>query len=279
MRVHARVLSEASKSREDHSLCRIQKRVTRNTSFPWKLKEELSSFAESTTRISRLLDLDSKMKAVQILKEQISSLSGDAIEKYVLSREQITRFHIWGLCAKGSISSEIICVVVFRRHPRLGLIELNLIACKSSYCGEGFGSFFLKAMLGKWKSEGFAHVLTFADFCAVRFFETVGFSHKLSMPRDLYDTWIDKYSLATIMGIQLLHETATAKCSIELNDAVAVDVLVFYENVDRRPREIWAPGLALRQSELSVLVQYSFRLATFVETLPIESPRIRLSCG
>jgi hypothetical protein len=231
--------------------------------------------AEGTTRIMRLLDLESKMKALDILKQQISSISCDTIERYVFSNLEKSRFHLWGLCAKSICNVEIICAAIFRRHSRLGLIELNLIACQSVYCREGFGTTFLKQMIHKWKLEGFSHVLTFADFGAVKFFENIGFSHNLGMPRGLFDSWIDKYSYATLMGLAL-HESSVQGERYHKEDPIPVDVLVFFENVDRKPKEIWTAGFALLQSDTSVLVQYSYQLVCFVETLPLESPRLRL---
>lgn len=272
MRIHAR----GSLSAQDGESCHRKRNKSaiqgiHHSNMDCKQKKSV----DLGIKLTRVLDIESKMIAVEILKDQISSISGDAIEKYVFCHREGARYQIWALCTKGRSVAEIISVVVFRRHVRLGLIELNMIASKSSYCGEGFGSYFLHKMLNRWKDEGFAHVLTYADFCAVKFFEKMGFSHKAYVPRDLYEPWIDKYSLATLMANQL-HDLNKMYHQLRSEEPIPVEMLVFYENIDRRPKEVWAPGFALIQSDSSVLVQYSYNLSSFVESLPLDSPRIRV---
>jgi hypothetical protein len=73
-----------------------------------------------------------------------------------------------------------------------------------------------------------------------------------------------------------LHDLNKMYHQLRSEEPIPIEMLVFYENIDRRPKEVWAPGFALIQSDSSVLVQYSYNLSSFVESLPLDSPRIRV---
>lgn len=225
------------------------------------------------SRVFRLLDVETKLEAEKVLSNGISSISRDCIRDCVFSKHERARFHTWGLCAKGTDRVLVLSATVFRRHQKIGLIELSLIATDRNSRGSGHGTKLLHHMLRMWRSEGFEYVLTFADVNAVPFFESVGFRSDIPVPRDLYDCWIDKYSHSILMCFSLHKPGSIENITSELE---SVEILVFMDNVDRRPAERWVKGVVTDTDDTNVRVVYSYNLRTYSEWLPEESIRIRL---
>ena len=228
-----------------------------------------------STQIARILDCESKTEAIRILAEGISSIPEPCISGCVFSSSERLRFHTWGLYTRTANKPKLISVVVFRRHVRLGLIELRLVATDKGRRRGGCGTQLLHHLTGQWKAEGFSYVMTFADPSAVPFFASLRFASKIPFPRDLYDCWIDKYSHSVLM----CQELEGHPFDNHIADAVEfVEVLVFIENSDRRPVEVWVQGIASEHVDAAHLVEvvYSYQLRTYREWLSEDSVRIRL---
>lgn len=228
-------------------------------------------FNPSSTLITSLLDFDSKSQAVKILVSQIPSVHSRSISACVFDATGRYRYHTWALCHPRSGGGQIVSTMVFRRHVRVGIIELTYVASSPEYQGEGYGSFFIRSMIQRWKEEGFAYVLTFADRNAVGFFESMGFTGSIPPPRDVYDIWIDKFSESLHMCYTLYPPEAPLETR---SMQFYVQVLVYLENVDKCPRSIWAAGIATDSTGECITVQYSYMLKTYTESLPIDSVRL-----
>lgn len=237
-----------------------------------QLESNVSILSHQTTRVCCLLDSESKTRAAAILTDMISSVDADAVRKAVFCSPERSRFQTWGLCTR-SMHNTIIAAMTFRRHVKLGLIELGLVACSREYQGEGFGGQFLRLMMDKWRREGMTNIIVFADFSAMGFFRSVGFSLDVPFPRDLYDCWIDKYSQSVLMCFCFFTLSGDMFPSASPTE---VDVLVFVDNTDKNSSQTWVTGLVLRESDESVTVQYSYFLRTYTETLSVDSIRLKL---
>jgi hypothetical protein len=225
------------------------------------------------TQIRRILDSESKSEAVVILSDGISSIPVSSIQSCVFSTSERCRFHTWGLFARDDHGTVLLSVVVFRRHVRLGLIELSLIATERNSRRGGFASELLGNLRKMWTDEGFSYIMTFADPSAFPFFVSKGFSSAIPYPRDLYDCWIDKYSHSLLMCL-CLH--GAPQPISQAFSTEAVEVLVFMDNCDKRPTEVWVQAVAFECDEDKVLVVYSYQLRNYQEWLAEDSIRIRL---
>jgi len=249
--------------------------ATRASKFDTGNLQQKSSVTGSPShpRIFRIFDAETKSEATRVLATGISSISRDCIEACVFSKHERSGFHTWALCARGVHGAQVLSTVVFRRHAKVSIIELGLIATDRDWRGSGYGSKLIHHMLQTWKGEGYEYVVTFADLTAVPFFESVGFRSHIPVPRDLFDCWIDKYSQSVLMCFCMHHPMLT---DVITSDTEPVEVLVFMDNVDRRPSERWVKGVVTDVQGERVRVTYSYELRTYSEWLPEESIRLRL---
>ena len=232
-----------------------------------------SRLCKSSTKLTHFLDLESKSKAFRILSDRIPSVDPATIRGCIFGAGSRSRYHTWGLCTRNNYSYQVLTCMVFRRHVRLGIIELTYIASAEEYQREGFASFMLDLMMDKWRADDMSYVLTFADVNAVKFFESIGFTDHIPFPRDLYDCWIDKYSRSVLMCLPL---NKLQECERSTRAPARVEILVFVDNVDKQATEIWVPGRVIVDSGETAIVQYSFRLKTHVEVLAVDSIRLKL---
>jgi hypothetical protein len=221
-------------------------------------------------KISYLLDEESKLKAAQILNEEISSVGNHAISRCVFFGGQRSRYETWALTIGPKFGS-IISTMVVRKHTKLELIELIYIATSSEFKGHGFGSLFLKLMKERWRSEGYAYVLTFADLSAKGFFGSLQFTEGVPFPRDLYECWVDKYSESVLMSLNLCHSNHLGTC---FRERITIQVLVCIDNVDRGAKKVWVDGHVIGRSGRIVFVQYVYMLKQYVEVLSCDSSRV-----
>jgi GNAT superfamily N-acetyltransferase len=223
--------------------------------------------------IGRFLDIDSKSEAARILSEGITSIPTKCIRACVLSSGERNRFHTWGIYTRIGSHTIVHSALVFRRHVRIGVIELSLIATSHESRGSGLGRRLVEEMIRVWREESFQYVLTFADVTAMGFFQHLGFRSRIPMPRDLYDSWIDKYSNSVLMCASLFHSAADF---LPPNRFDGVEVLVNMENVDRRPSEKWIKGFVIGSNAQGLRISYTFELKTYEEWMPVDSVRLRL---
>jgi hypothetical protein len=132
----------------------------------------------------------------------------------------------------------------------------------------------MNSMIERWRREGMAYVVVFADKGATGFFESMGFKYQIPFPRELYDCWIDKYSHSVLMCFRFESQTLMAQQLLQSN-TTEVDVLVMIENADRNAGETWVTGQVVSEAKGVVTVQYSYMLRNYSETLKSDSIRIK----
>lgn len=223
-----------------------------------------------STVVVPLLNYQLKSHAFDILKDSIRSVGDIAISNCVYSTGGKSGHQTWGLCTKSTSVSNLISTLVFRKFRKLGFVELTYVATATNFRRDGFGSYFLSSMLDIWRDECIAYVFTFADFGAIKFFESQGFVRDIPVPRDLYDCWIDKYSHSVLMCCTLKH-------SFISHNPVSkgIEILIYIENAVKHAKEIWVPALVIYEDHEYIKVHYSAWLRRFTEVLPCESLRLR----
>ena len=232
-----------------------------------------NSAIESTSNaVCPLLDYVSKSDAFRILCNSISSVAEEAIHHCVFSVGGRNGHQTWGLLAKSRTKSVLISTIVFRKFPKLGFIELTYVATAEPFRRVGFGQLLLQRMTKLWREESYSYVFTFADLAATRYFERAGFSQNIPVPRELYESWMDKYSYS-VLSCCCLSEVVAPMVST----GISVKLLISLENASKFAREVWVDAIVCEESCDFVRVRYCLWLKGFVEVLRADSFRLRYS--
>lgn len=222
------------------------------------------------TRTSALLDYESKMGAVALICESIPSLDGGYVKALILGAVKGAKVHTWGVTTPGS-GQRLLSTIVFRKHYRLEIVELLYIATDTTHRATGFGRYLLEDLVSNWKDEGYSYVLTHADFSAAGFFERLSFNMSTPFPRELFDTWVDRYSSSILMCRSLSEPVGFDG---DRSDCKRIKILIASENTDKSPIETWVTGRLMYEREAFVLVQYSYHQRLYSELLRICSKRL-----
>jgi GNAT superfamily N-acetyltransferase len=236
--------------------------------LPWRSQ---SAGVRTSTHIANLLSYESKIKAARLVCESVPSLHPEHVQRNLLRSTGPGKVHAWGLFSKGN-EDFLISVVVFRRHAKLELIEMLYIATRDEFRGDGFGKYLLDQMTCHWRTTGCAYVLVHADFSAVGFFNKASFSAHIPFPRVLFDAWIDRYSSAVLLCLNLVG----VGCESSLIPSLRrVSILVQSENTDKCPDETWVDAYLVAECDSLAIVQYAFHQRLYCETLSVASVRLQ----
>lgn len=223
-------------------------------------------------------DTHLKMKTVDLLSSSIPSISRTLFASYIFAENgKDRRIYTWAIHTSGR-DPDVMAGIVFRKHTHISLVELMWIATDVNYRGEGYGTHLLRALLEDWFESGnYDYVMTYADISAVPFFRRLGFEESVPFPRDLYDPWVDKYSQSTLLCFRRKRSILPEQI-FESGRNRSVHVLVWMDNVERFPSQVWVPAIILMVfiNGQDLLVQYSYMQRIFHEILSVDSRRLKV---